>query len=62
VYRTLVHTVRSSGVWGIESDSGRSEFEAIEKEELFALRESLKMLGFSTRAISAAFKNVRGVE
>jgi hypothetical protein len=58
-----VHTVRSGGLWGTESDSDRSHFEEIEKDELSSLRESLKILGFSARAISAAFKNiVRGDE
>jgi hypothetical protein len=58
VYNKSIQTIRSGGLWGIESDSDRAYLEQIEKEELSDLRDSLKMLGFSTRAISAAFKNV----
>lgn len=63
VYTTTIQTIRSGGLWGTESDSDRSHFEEIEKEELSALRDSLKILGFSARAISTAFKQVvRGEE
>lgn len=54
-------TIVSGGLWGIESDSGESYLQSIAKEELANLREQLKALGFSARAISTAFKNVQEV-
>ena len=53
-----VQRIHSGGLWGIESDSERSYIESEEKNQLAELRAQLKALGFSTRAISAAFKNV----
>ena len=53
-----VQTITSGGLWGIESDSGRDYLESVEKDELMDLRKELKAFGFSSRAISAAFKNV----
>jgi hypothetical protein len=53
-----VQTIRSGGLWGNESDSDRSHFEEVEAEQLSELRGTLRMLGFSARAISQAFKNV----
>lgn len=50
--------IRSGGIWGIESDSDRSYLQAEEEEQLSELRGILKDFGFSTRQISAAFKNV----
>jgi len=55
---TATKTVSSGGLWGIESDSDRSYLESVEKDELANLREQLQALGFSSRAISTAFKNV----
>lgn len=52
----------SGGLWGIESDSGDSYLQEVEKEELADLREQLKAIGFSSRAISQAFKNVERKE
>lgn len=51
-------TIHSGGLWGIESDSDSDYLESVEKEELSDLRGQLKALGFSSRAISQAFKNV----
>jgi len=48
----------SGGLWGVESDAGREHIAETEKEELSQLREQLTALGFSRRAIAAAFKNV----
>jgi hypothetical protein len=56
-----VQTIRSGGLWGTESDSDESHLKSIEQEELSELRAQLKAIGFSTRAISAAFKNVTEV-
>ena len=55
-------TISSGGLWGIESDSGNDYLQSIEQEELSELRAQLKELGFSARAISAAFKNVEREE
>lgn len=52
----LTQYITSGGLWGIESDSDGIEEE--EQEQLSELRSQLKALGFSTRAISAAFKNI----
>lgn len=54
--------VTSSGHWGIESDSRKDYIESVEKEELADLRTKLQAVGFSTRAISAAFKNIERKE
>lgn len=48
----------SGGLWGIESDSGPEYFAEVEKEELADLKSTLIAVGFSRRAIAAAFKNV----
>lgn len=53
-----VQTISSGGLWGIESDSDESYFAEVEAEELSGLREQLHAIGFSKRAITAAFKNV----
>lgn len=50
--------ISSGGLWGIESDSDYEYLKSIEREELADLRGQLKALGFSSRAISTAFKNV----
>lgn len=54
----LLQTLTSGGLWGIESDSGNDYLASVEKEELAELRNQLKAVGFSTRAISTAFKNI----
>jgi hypothetical protein len=58
VYHNVKEVLSSSGLWGIESDSEESYLESVEKDELADLRSQLKMLGFSSRAISTAFKNI----
>lgn len=57
-----IQTITSGGLWGIESDSDRSYFAEVESEELSELRTQLKAIGFSTRAISTAFKNAEHVK
>ena len=57
-----MQTISSGGLWGIESDSGNDYLQSVEQEELSELRAQLKELGFSTRAISTAFKNVEREE
>ena len=54
----LIQEVTSGGLWGIESDSEASYFAEVEAEELANLREQLAGIGFSKRAIAAAFKDV----
>lgn len=51
--------ISSGGLWGIESDSDEGHIQSTEQEELRELREQLKALGFGTRAIAQAFKNVQ---
>jgi len=47
---------------GYESDMGKSGMEEVEADHLSELRKELKALGFSSRAISQAFKNVEREE
>jgi hypothetical protein len=55
----LIQEITSEGLFGIESDSDASYFTEVEQEELAELRQQLRAVGFSQRAISAAFKNVQ---
>lgn len=48
--------ITSGGLYGIESDSNKSYFREVEREELNQLRGILHELGFSKRAIAAAVK------
>lgn len=57
-----VQKITSGGLWGIESDSGQDYFEEVEGEQLAELKSQLLTLGFSKRAISAAFRNVQHKE
>ena len=57
-----VQTITSGGLWGIESDSSPEYLKEIEQEQLSELREQLKAIGFSSRAISAAFKTIEREE
>ncbi len=50
-------TLRSGGLFGIESDSGSDHLESIEKEQLEELRSELESFGFGKRAIDYSFKN-----
>lgn len=54
----LAQEITSGGLWGIESDSEESYLKSVEDEELTDLSVQLKGIGFSGRAIAAAFKNV----
>jgi hypothetical protein len=58
----LAQTITSGGLWGIESDSNESYFAEVEQEELSNLRIQLAGIGFSKRAIAAAFKNIEREE
>jgi hypothetical protein len=50
--------ISAGWVGGIESDQPKSEFDSLESECLSDLKSELKSLGFSTRAISAAYKTL----
>jgi hypothetical protein len=54
----VVQTFHSCGLWGIESDSDKSHFEQVAKDELCELRAQLEKIGFKKRAIDFAFKNI----
>ena len=54
----IIQTIRSGGLWGIESDSGEDYFAEVEEEELDGLRRELGSFGFGKRAIDYAFKRV----
>ena len=51
-------TITSGGLWGIESDSSPEYLKEIEAEQLAELKEQLRAIGFSSRAIATAFKTV----
>jgi hypothetical protein len=48
----VIQYITSGGLYGIESDSGRDYIEEVEKEELKDLKDQLKELGFSEKAIN----------
>lgn len=54
----VMQDVTSGGLWGIESDSETSYLKEVEQEQLAELRTQLHEMGFSNRAISAAFKTI----
>jgi hypothetical protein len=58
----LFQEITSGGLWGIESDSGESCLQEIEQEQLSELRAELEAIGFSKRAVSAAFRNIQHSE
>lgn len=56
---SLRQTLTSGGLWGVETDSDQSYFAEIAQEELSQLRQQLHAIGFTKRAISAAFRDVK---
>lgn len=58
---SIVQEITSCGLWGVESDSDRKYLADIETEELSSLREQLRAVGFSTRAVTTAFKTLTHV-
>ena len=58
----VVQRIRSGGLFGIESDMAANDIQAVEKDQLSELRQELRSIGFSTRAISKAFENVQHAE
>lgn len=57
-----IQEVTSGGLWGIESDSDSDFLTDTENEQLHELKAQLKAIGFSSRAISAAFKSIERTE
>ncbi len=59
----IIQTVRSGGLWGVESDSDKSYLNDVEKEELHSLRAELETMGdgFGVRSMDYAFKNVERI-
>jgi hypothetical protein len=55
----VIQIIRSGGLWGVESDSGREYLASVEQEELAALREELEALGFTKRQCKAALANLQ---
>ena len=55
-------TITSGGLYGIESDSDAPYLASVEADELSDLKTQLLALGFSKRAIAAAFKTVERKE
>ena len=55
-----IQVITSGGLWGIESNAG-DYLKEVGQEQLSELRAQLKAIGFSSRAISAAFKNIKEV-
>jgi len=56
-----MQTIRSGGLWGVESDGG-SYLDEVAQEQLSELRNELTSLGFGKRAIDYAFKNIETVD
>ncbi len=58
VVNGVIQTIRSGGLWGIESDSDPEYFEQVSAEELTNLKTILGSLGFGKRAIAHAFSSI----
>jgi hypothetical protein len=56
--KTITYKECSSGLWGIESDSGEWYIKEIEQEQLEELRYELSELGFSMIELDKALSNV----
>lgn len=54
----VIQTVRSGGLWGIESDASAEYMAEVETEQLAELRAELESYGIGSRAIAYAFRNV----
>ena len=50
-----IQTIRSGGLWGIESDSGDAYFREVGNEQLSELRDTLTQLGFTEEQLIDAF-------
>jgi hypothetical protein len=54
----LCQKITSGGLWGVESDSSQDYIAEVGQEELSNLKAELAAIGFSKRAVAAAFRNV----
>lgn len=54
----VLQTIRSGGLWGVESDSRDEYLGSVEREELADLRRQLVAIGCTNRQIDHAFKTV----
>jgi hypothetical protein len=59
---SVIQMIYSGGLWGIESDSEKDYLQQVEKDELASLKSQLLELGFTTRQIQRAFREVKTVE
>jgi hypothetical protein len=50
----LTNTIKSGGLYGIDSDSGEDYFQEVGRDELEALRDALRALSFIDETIDAA--------
>lgn len=57
----VTQTVRSGGLWGVESDAGDYIKDEVGPEQLRELRTELMAMGIGERAIAHAFKSVEYV-
>lgn len=57
-FHGIEQTIRSGGVWGVESDCGQNNMQELADNELASLREELLALGFKKRQIDYAFRQV----
>lgn len=55
----VCQTIRSGGLWGVESDSDEGYLKSVEDEELATLENELAAMGIGRRAIEHAFKHVK---
>lgn len=53
----VCQTIRSSGLWGVESDSPKEGIAAIEAEQLTELGQELLSIGLGERAVKVAVRN-----
>ena len=58
----VIQTIRSGGLWGIESDSGEDYLGSVEEDELANLRKQLEAVGLGKRAIDYALGNMERKE
>jgi hypothetical protein len=54
----IIQTVRSCGLWGIESDGGDDYMRSIMGEEVTSIKDELLRLGFSAEEIDKAIKEI----
>lgn len=62
VVNGISQTLRSGGLWGIESDSEKEYIASVVSDESADLRSVLSGVGFSARSINKAFKELQDGE